>query len=127
MSGVEKFEDLECWAEAKELVLFIYDLTRNSAFSHDFGLKDQIRRASVSSMTNIAEGFARYSNKDFIWFLNVAQSSCEEVKSLLYVAESQGYINQEEFGIGYSKASEVRYMCLGFMRYLNSCTRGNEN
>lgn len=123
MGRIESFEELECWCAARDLVFLVYDFTRNTSFAHDFGLKDQIRRASVSSMTNIAEGFARYSTRDFIRFLDYAQSSCEEVKSLLYVAEAQKYINEDEFGLGYAKASEVRHLCLGFIRYLNSHAR----
>ncbi|MDZ7772253.1 MAG: four helix bundle protein [Balneolaceae bacterium] len=118
MSRIESFEDLECWTAARDLVHLVYDLTRNASFVHDFGLKDQIRKAAVSSMSNIAEGFARFSDREFIRFLDIAQSSCEEVKSLLYVAVDQKYIDKEEFGQAFAKASDVRFLCLAFVRYL---------
>lgn len=122
MSRIESFEELECWKAARDLVLLVYDLTRNASFAHDYGLKDQIRKAAVSSMSNIAEGFARFSDREFIRFLDIAQSSCEEVKSLLYVAEDQKYISREEFGMAFSKASEIRFLCLAFVRYLRKST-----
>lgn len=122
MSRIKSFEELECWSAARDLVLLVYDLTRNASFAHDYGLKDQIRKAAVSSMSNIAEGFSRFSDREFVRFLDIAQSSCEEVKSLLYVAEDLEYINQEEFGLAYSKASDVRFLCLAFVRYLRKST-----
>ena len=118
MSRIHSIEELECWAAARDLVVLVYDLTRNVSFAHDYGLKDQIRKAAVSSMSNIAEGYARFSDREFIRFLDIAQSSCEEVKSLLYVAEDQNYISEEEFGLASAKASDVRFLCLAFVRYL---------
>jgi four helix bundle protein len=93
---VKNFEDLEIWKEARALTRKIYQLTRDSKFSKDFVLRDQIRRAAVSIMSNIAEGFERGGNQEFIQFLYVAKGSCGEVRSQLYVAVDQGYISAKE-------------------------------
>ena len=92
---VKNFEDLEIWKEARRLSQEIYRLTRESRFSKDFGLSDQIRRAAISIMSNIAEGFERGGNQEFIQFLYVAKGSCGEVRSQLYVAFDQSYIAQK--------------------------------
>ena len=86
---VKNFEDLEIWKDARALTRAIYQLTSDSKFSKDLGLRDQIRRASVSIMSNIAEGFERGGNQEFIQFLYVAKASCGEVRSQLYVAMDQ--------------------------------------
>ncbi len=83
---VKNFEDLEIWKDARLLTRGIYQLTRDSTFSKDFALRDQMRRAAVSIMSNIAEGFERGGNQEFIQFLYVAKASCGEVRSQLYVA-----------------------------------------
>jgi four helix bundle protein len=95
-------------------------LTKKPKFRQDFGLRDQIQRASVSAMTNISEGFARYSSKEFIRFLDYTQSSCEEVKSLLYVAYDQKYINKSDLEEVYSKASDARNLTLALIKYLRN-------
>jgi four helix bundle protein len=89
---VKNFEDLEIWKDARLLTRGIYQLTRDSKFSKDFALRDQIRRAAVSIMSNIAEGFERGGNQEFIQFLYVAKASCGEVRSQLYVALDQSYV-----------------------------------
>ena len=89
---VRTFEDLEIWKDARALTWEIYQLTRDSKFSNDFALRDQIRRAAVSIMSNIAEGFERGGNQEFIQFLYVAKASCGEVRSQLYVTLDQSYI-----------------------------------
>lgn len=94
---VRHFEDLEVWKEARVLTQRIYRLTQDARFSKDFGLRDQLRRAAVSVMSNIAEGFERGGNQEFLQFLYVAKGSCGEVRSQLYVAVYQGYIKQQEF------------------------------
>ena len=93
---VKNFEDLEIWKDARLLTRGIYQLTRDSKFSKDFGLRDQIRRAAVSIMSNIAEGFERGGNQEFIQFLYVAKGSCGEVRSQLYVALDQNYVASNE-------------------------------
>src|ERR687892_445730 len=89
---VKNFEDLEIWKDARRLTQEIYQLTKDSKFSTDFALRDQIQRAAVSIMSNIAEGFERGGNQGFIQFLFVAKASCGEVRSQLYVALDQSYV-----------------------------------
>ena len=83
---IKYFEDLEVWQEARQLTRQVYRLTNNSKFSKDFGLSNQIQRAAVSIMSNVAEGFERGGNQEFIQFLYIAKGSCGEVRSQLYVA-----------------------------------------
>lgn len=97
MTGIRRFEDSTAWQSARELVKLIYNLSRRDPFRSDLGLRDQIQRAAVSVMSNIAEGFERGSNKEFIQFLYQAKSSAGEVRSQLYVALDAGYMSQEEF------------------------------
>ena len=94
---IEKFEDIKAWQLAREIVRDIYGITQRPTFARDYGLRDQIRKAAVSAMSNIAEGFERYSTKKFIQFLNVARASVAEVRSQLYVALDLGYIEPEQF------------------------------
>jgi four helix bundle protein len=93
---VKHFEDLEVWKEARLLTQRIYQLTRGAKFSKDFDLRDQIQWAAVSVMSNIAEGFERGGNQEFIQFLYIAKGSCGEVRSQLYVALDQGYMAEKE-------------------------------
>lgn len=94
MPTFKRFEDIMAWQKARRVTNLIYNVTKNGDFAKDFGLRDQIRRASVSIMANIAEGFARRSDKDFAYFLNISRSSTAEVQSHLYVAMDQGYIKK---------------------------------
>ena len=94
---VRTFEDLLVWQMGIELVKRVYVLTAKGLFSRDFGLRDQIRRASVSIPTNIAEGFERASRKEYLQFLNIAKGSAGEVRSLLYVAFEVGYMQAENY------------------------------
>lgn len=96
MTKITRFEDLNCWKEARKLVKKIYKISEEGKFGKDYGLKDQSRRASVSIMTNIAEGLSRYHRKESIRFFDFAQSSAAEVQSLLYVAEDLEYITEEK-------------------------------
>jgi four helix bundle protein len=93
---VKNFEDFEIWKEARTLTREIYQLTNDSKFSKDFALRDQIRRGVVSIMSNIAEGFERGGNQEFIQFLYVAKASCGEVRSQLYVALDQSYVSPKD-------------------------------
>ena len=97
MATVDNFEDLEVWQNARALTARIYKLTRNGEFSKDFGLRDQIRRAAISIVSNIAEGFGRKSNSQFIPFLEIASGSTSEVEAQLYVALDLEYITKEQF------------------------------
>lgn len=107
MSKIEKFEYLVAWQKARELTQAIYAVTNNGAFSKDYSLRDQIRRASVSIMSNIAEGFGRGSMNEFHQFLVVSKASCAEVQSQLYVALDVGYIDQTTFKRLSDNANEV--------------------
>ena len=119
MSKIERFEDIQAWKKARELNKEIYDTTQNSCFAKDFSLRDQIRKASVSIMANIAEGFGRRSKKEFINFLNIAHGSAAEIQCHLYVALDQKYIGQETFLAIYDKVDEVSKMTQGFIKYLS--------
>jgi four helix bundle protein len=90
--AAKNFEDLNVWKQARQLTQEVYRLTKTEKFLKDFGLRDQIRRAAISVMSNIAEGFERGGNQEFIQFLYVAKASCGEVRSQLYVALDQGYV-----------------------------------
>lgn len=96
--SVKTFEDMEVWKEARRLTQRIYHLTKNEDFAKDFGLRDQIRRAAVSIMSNIAEGFERGGNQEFVQFLYVAKASCGEVRSQIYVALDQNHVANIEVG-----------------------------
>ena len=94
---IERFEDLIAWQKARKLTKAIYEITNNNNFSKDFGLKDQIRKASVSVMSNIAEGFERGGRAEFHQFLVIAKGSCAEVRSQLYVALDSHHIDNKTF------------------------------
>ncbi|MBI3800022.1 MAG: four helix bundle protein [Deltaproteobacteria bacterium] len=91
---IERFEDLIAWQKARSLTRTIYQITRQGAFARDFGLSNQIQRAAVSIMSNLAEGFERSGLGEFHQFLSTAKSSCAEVRSQLYVALDVGYLDQ---------------------------------
>jgi four helix bundle protein len=107
MGKIEKFEDLIAWQKARVLTAEIYHLTQTGGFAKDFGLKNQIQRAAVSVMSNIAEGYERKRHKEFHQYLSIAKSSCAEVCSQLYVALDVGYINQAQFDYILPLANEV--------------------
>jgi four helix bundle protein len=107
MSKIERFEDLIAWQKARELTRFVYVLTRGNAFTQDRDLARQTRRASVSIMSNIAEGFERAGRSEFHQFLSTAKASCAEVRSHLYVALDVGYIDRSKFDRIMTKAEEV--------------------
>ena len=105
--GARRFEELWVWQQARELVQDIYrDLCSRSG-SKDFGFRDQLQRARVSVMNNIAEGFERSTDVEFAWFLDVARGSCGEVRSMYYAAEDLGYVNSEVADTRRSKARQI--------------------
>ena len=118
MSAIKNFEDLECWKLARELCKKIYQYTYKSKFSRDFCLTNQIRNSSGSVMDNIAEGFSRGGNKEFIQFLSISRGSVGEVKSQLYRAIDQKYITYEEFNIVRELSVQTGKSITGFMNYL---------
>ncbi len=120
MATFKTFEEIECWKKARELTREIYEITNKPAFSRDFGLKDQIRRAAVSIMSNIAEGYDRSGTAEFVHFLAIAKGSAAEVRCQLYVAADQGYIHKDHFAQLNSLAAETARMLSGLMKYLRA-------
>ncbi len=120
MATFKKFEEIECWKRARELTRRIYKISAEAPFARDFGLKDQIRRASVSVMSNIAEGYDRSGTGEFVQFLATAKGSAAEVRCQLYVASDQGYIQERDFIELNALAAETGSMVGGLMKYLRS-------
>lgn len=118
MPNIDRFEDIEAWKRAREVTRRIYHFSSSGEFSRDFGLEDQIRRSSVSIMSNIAEGFERDGNREFINFLSIAKGSCGEARSQLYVALDQNFISVEDFEWTYDHLNQTGRMIGGFMNYL---------
>jgi four helix bundle protein len=127
MAKIERFEDMLSWQRARELTKRVYQLSKQGDFAKDFELRGQMRSASISVMSNIAEGFERGGDKEFIHFLSTAKGSCGEVRSQLYVALDQSYITPVEFDKISSETVEVSRLVAGFMGYLRqSELRGNK-
>lgn len=120
MATIKKFEELDVWQKARELSKEIYNISIADKFSKDYDLKNQIRRASGSIMDNIAEGFERGGKGEFIQFLGYAKGSAGEVRSQLYRALDQQYINQEKFQKLYSLSNDIAKMIGGLTGYLNN-------
>jgi four helix bundle protein len=120
MATVQQFEDLHVWQDARSLVREIYQVTKQRAFRRDFGLRDQITRAATSTMSNIAEGFERATRKDFIRFLNMAKGSNGEVRSQLYVALDQEYLEQKRFDELRQSVSALSRRLAKFIGYLET-------
>ncbi len=123
----KNFEDLPVWQKARELAEYIYSLTKKVPFSKDFSLVDQIRRASASVMSNIAEGFERGSNAEFIHFLYISKGSAGETRTQLYIALDQEYISRDEFRKGFDLCRDVSGQISGLIDYLKgSRLKGNK-
>ena len=112
---IEKFEDIISWNKGRELTINIYDQFRNC---RDFSFRDQIQRACVSIMNNIAEGFERRGDKELRYFLHMAKGSCGEVRSMLYLALQFNYIDKEQFEINYNLSVEISKLLSGFIKTL---------
>ena len=119
MATIERFEDLEAWKIARDITNEVYRISSREPFSRDFGLRNQICRAAVSVMSNIAEGFERDGRKEFINFLSIAKGSSGELRSQLYIALDQNYISEQEFSRVYDKTSQNCRLISGLMKYLN--------
>jgi four helix bundle protein len=117
-----QFEDLDVWREARSLTKEIYQRTMANGFSSDYGLKDQMRRAGVSIMANIAEGFSRKGDKEFSHFLFLAKGSASELQSHAYVALDQNYISDGEFKDMYESLDHLSRMLSNFIKHLSSRT-----
>ncbi len=127
MGRTKKFEDIESWKRARSLTKNIYQVTATGKFAHDFGLKDQMRRATVSILSNIAEGFERGGDKEFLQFLALAKGSCGEARAQLYAVLDQEYISVVQFETLIRPVTEVSQLISGLMKYLRESTlRGSK-
>ncbi|MBN2890867.1 MAG: four helix bundle protein [Bacteroidales bacterium] len=114
--NIIKFEDIKSWQKAKELTISVYKLFEKT---NDFGFKNQIERASVSIMNNIAEGYDRQTNKEFRQFLYIAKGSCAEVRSMLYLAAELEKISKEDFNRLYKLTEEISKLLFGLIKTIN--------
>lgn len=122
MPLIKRFEDIIAWQEARKLVASIYRLTNSGALAKDFGLRGQLQRATVSVMTNVAEGFDCESQVEFARFLGIARRSAVEVQSLLYTALDVGYINEQTFKTEYQQAEKTKALIGGLKKSLKKPT-----
>ncbi len=120
MATIDNFEDIQVWQRARVLTREIYTITNNGSFLRDSGLVDQIRRACVSVMSNIAEGFERSGTKEFKHFLSIAKGSAGEVRSHLYVAFDQGYMEKDTFDHLVTESTVISKMLNGLISYLKA-------
>lgn len=118
MAKINRFEDLKCWQAARALVKEVFLACEEGKLVKDFETRGQLKRAALGSMNNIAEGFGRFSRKDFIRFLDISQSSTLEVQSMLYVLEDLSYIRRERINALRQKAEETKNLTLAFIKYL---------
>lgn len=118
MAAVQKFEEMEVWQLSRTLVKNIYRVSSSGSFSKDFGLKDQLRRASISILSNIAEGFERSGNREFVHFLYVAKGSAGELRSQLYAAPDQAYVSETDFKELTGEAELIARQLSGLIKYL---------
>ena len=124
----KSFEDTEVWRASRELVRIVYGATKRRGFSRDITLVGQVRRAAVSVMSNIAEGFERGTNSEFMQFLYIAKGSCGEVRSQLYAALDQGYLSDEEFRTRFDQCRIVSSQLGKLLQYLkNSPYKGEKH
>lgn len=121
MTTFKQFKDIKAWQQARVLTRSIYGVTRDKPFNKDFALRDQIRKASISITSNIAEGFERDSTAEFLHFLSIAKGSAGEVRSQLYVALDEEYITKRKFNELQDRASEVSRIISGLVKYLKQC------
>jgi len=120
MSKINRFEDLRCWQASRKLVSMIYGMAESGKLMKDYDTKSQIKRAALSSMSNIAEGFGKFSNKEFIRYLDIAQSSALEVKSIVYVLMDMNYLMAEKINELHQLIDETRGLTLALIKYLRS-------
>jgi four helix bundle protein len=120
MTTAKRFEELEVWQKAKELTNLIYKYSSDGVFARDFGLRDQMRRASVSIMSNIAEGFESQTQVMFIQYLGRSKGSAGELRAQLYIAQEQKYLTDEQFNVAYSLAEICSKQLARFIQYLES-------
>ena len=121
---VRRFEDLVAWQKARGLTRSVYELTNSGAFAKDFGLRDQVRRAAVSIMSNLAEGFERGGRSEFHQFLSIAKGSCAELRSQIYVALDARYLDRPTYLALLAQAEEVARI-IGGLRSAVHKQKGN--
>ena len=119
MAKFKSFEEINSWQKSRLFNKKIYEITENTIFKKDFDLVRQIRRASISISSNIAEGFERNTDKEFVYFLYVSKASAAEVRSQLYLALDLNYISKIEFDELYLNVSDISKLLSGFIKYLN--------
>jgi four helix bundle protein len=117
---VNNFEELNVWKDAKKMVVAVYKATLQNPMKRDFGFRDQIQRAAVSIMNNIAEGFERDNNKDFVRFLGFSKGSAGEVRSMLYIALELEYITKEKFDELHKLSMAIIKQIAKLKKYLRS-------
>ena len=118
--AIDRFEDIVSWKEARKLVNDVYKITNSSKIKYDYGLKDQMRRAAISIMSNIAEGFDSGSHRSFACFLNYSYRSASELQSLFYVLLDQKYLNDTEFSEINNRISQIKKLIGAFIKYLRT-------
>ena len=118
MATFKRFEDIVAWQKSRTLMREVVSACRQGPFAKDFALRNQISRACISVMSNIAEGFERDGTKEFLQFLSVAKASAGEVRSQLYGALDQGYLSREQFNVLHTRCLETSYTIAGLIRYL---------
>ena len=123
MAGFKRFEEIAAWQEARVLVGEIYSATERPSFCQDYGLRDQIRRAAVSIGSNIAEGFERRGNREFIRFLWIARGSAAEVASQLYYAKDLLYVDEKQFADLYARSKKISAMLFKLISSIKEPTR----
>jgi four helix bundle protein len=123
MSGITRFEEIQAWQTARELTSLVYGFTNQANFNRDFALRDQIRRAVISVMSNIAEGFESRTDVQFINYLGMARASAGEVRAQLYIASDQGYFTEVEFNETYGLAEKCARQIARFISYLETNPR----
>ena len=123
MTAITQFEEIEAWKTARQLTNMVYALNNKEGFNRDFGLRNQIRRARVSVMSNIAEGFASRTDVQCINFLGMARASAGEVRAQLYIALDQHYITEEQFKEAYAIAEKSARQIAKFIAYLETNPR----
>jgi len=127
ISNIKSFEEIDAWKKARKIVKEIYKISSSGKFSEDWSLKDQIRRAALSIMSNISEGYLRQTDKEFIQFLYIARGSTAEVQSQLYVALDLNYIDNDKFEYLYQETLNIIKLISGFIKYLkNTYDKGKE-
>ena len=127
MTTISAFEDIEAWKKARQLVSDIYKHTKKPEVKTDFGYCDQIQRAAMSAMSNIAEGFGRQSDKEFAQFLNLSKGSACEVSSMLYAGLDIGYLSTDEFGNLQTICKDTLLMTAKLQGYLRRSIRSSKS